>query len=86
MPHALHILVFTVAGCLDRHHEDLIDYLREENRVLRWYRHLIAQKHGGSVRRRRGRPVTPTGSCAGILARCCVVWLSTAKVRWKRAI
>ena len=35
MPHALPFLVFTVAGWLNRHQEDLIDYLREENRVLR---------------------------------------------------
>ncbi len=35
MPHALHFLIFTVAGWLNRHQEDLIDYLREENRVLR---------------------------------------------------
>ncbi len=35
MPHALHFLVFTVAGWLNRHQEDLIDYLREENRILR---------------------------------------------------
>ena len=35
MPHALHLLVFTVAGWLNCHQEDLIDYLREENRVLR---------------------------------------------------
>ena len=35
MPHALHLLVFTVAGWLNRHQEDLIDYLRQENRVLR---------------------------------------------------
>ena len=35
MPHALHVLVVTVAGWLNRHQEDLIDYLREENRVLR---------------------------------------------------
>ena len=35
MPHALHFLVFTMAGWLNRHQEDLIDYLREENRVLR---------------------------------------------------
>ena len=35
MPPALHFLVFTVAGWLNRHQEDLIDYLREENRVLR---------------------------------------------------
>jgi hypothetical protein len=35
MPPALHFLVFTAAGWLNRHQEDLIDYLREENRVLR---------------------------------------------------
>ena len=35
MPHALQFLVFTLAGWLNRHQEDLIDYLREENRVLR---------------------------------------------------
>ena len=34
MPHALYFLVFTVAGWLNRHQEDLIDYLREENRIL----------------------------------------------------
>ncbi len=27
MPHALHVLVVTVAGWLNRHQEDLIDYL-----------------------------------------------------------
>ena len=35
MPHALQFLVLTLAGWLNRHQEDLIDYLREENRVLR---------------------------------------------------
>jgi putative transposase len=35
MPHALHFLVLTFAGWLNRHQEDLIDYLREENRILR---------------------------------------------------
>ena len=35
MPSALQFLVFTAAGWLNRHQEDLIDYLREENRVLR---------------------------------------------------
>ncbi len=33
MPQALQLLVFTFAGWLNRHQEDLIDYLREENRV-----------------------------------------------------
>ena len=35
MPDALQFLVLTVAGWENRHQEDLIDYLREENRVLR---------------------------------------------------
>ena len=35
MPEALQFLVLTVAGWVNRHQEDLIDYLREENRVLR---------------------------------------------------
>ena len=35
MPPALQFLVLTVAGWMNRHQEDLIDYLREENRVLR---------------------------------------------------
>jgi transposase InsO family protein len=35
MPHALQFLVLTAAGWVNRHQEDLIDYLREENRVLR---------------------------------------------------
>ena len=35
MPHALHFLIYTAAGWLNHRQEDLIDYLREENRVLR---------------------------------------------------
>jgi len=35
MPHALQFLVLTLAGWLNRHQEGLIDYLREENRILR---------------------------------------------------
>ena len=35
MPNALGFLVLTVAGWLNRRQEDLIDYLRAENRVLR---------------------------------------------------
>ena len=33
MPPALQFLVLTFAGWVNRHHDDLIDYLREENRV-----------------------------------------------------
>lgn len=35
MPQALQFLVLTFAGWLNRHQEGLIDYLREENQVLR---------------------------------------------------
>ncbi len=35
MPDALRFLVLTLAGWLNSHQEDLIAYLREENRVLR---------------------------------------------------
>ena len=35
MPHALQFLVLTFAGWLNCHQEDLIEYLREENRVFR---------------------------------------------------
>ncbi len=35
LPDAPQFLVLTVAGWVNRHQEDLIDYLREENRVLR---------------------------------------------------
>ena len=33
MPDALQFLILTVAGWVNRHQEELIDYLREENRV-----------------------------------------------------
>jgi len=35
MRDALHFLVLTAAGWINRHQADLIEYLREENRVLR---------------------------------------------------
>ena len=35
MSHALQFFVLTVADWVNRHQEELIDYLREENRVLR---------------------------------------------------
>ncbi len=35
MSHSLQFLVFTMAGWLNLHQQDLIDYLREENRILR---------------------------------------------------
>ena len=35
MPHALHFLVLALAGWVNRHQEDRIDYIREKNRVLR---------------------------------------------------
>ena len=35
MPDALRFLILAAAGWVNRHQEDVIDYLREENRVLR---------------------------------------------------
>ena len=35
MPDALRFLILTAAGWVNRHQEDVIDYLREENRILR---------------------------------------------------
>ena len=35
MPDALHFLLLTFAGWVNRHQEAVIDYLQEENRVLR---------------------------------------------------
>ena len=35
MPPALQFFVLTFAGWVNRHQDDLIDYLRKENRVLR---------------------------------------------------
>ena len=35
MPDALRFLILTATGWVNRHQEDVIDYLREENRVLR---------------------------------------------------
>ena len=37
MPPALQFLVLTFAGWVNRHQDDLIEYLRKENRVLREY-------------------------------------------------
>ena len=47
MPPALQFLVLTFAGWVNRHQDDLIDYLREENRVLR--EHLGPRPVGGEL-------------------------------------
>ncbi|MGK0189040.1 MAG: hypothetical protein ACI9R3_004857 [Verrucomicrobiales bacterium] len=50
MPHALQFLVLTMGKHLNRFQEDVIDYLREENRVLheqlgsRWLHLIDAQR------------------------------------------
>ena len=52
MPHALQFLVLTCAGWVNRHQEDVIDYLREENRILR--EHLSGRPlHLTDAQRRR---------------------------------
>ena len=64
MPPSLQFLVLTVAGWVNRHQEDLVNYFREENRVLREQlggrplRLTDAQRRRLAVRgRRRGRPI-----------------------------
>ncbi len=72
----LPFLILTVSGCVNRNQQDMIDYLREENRIfrehvglgpivtrdtlLRWYRRLVARKYDGSKARKVGRPRTAT--------------------------
>ena len=74
MPHALHFLVLALAGWVTRHQENRIDYLREENRVLREHlgprplrltdaqRRRLAvrgQKHGRRILSQEAGIVTP---------------------------
>jgi putative transposase len=72
MSHALQFLVLTMAGLLNRQQEDLIDYLREENRVLRELlgsgplRLSDAQRRRLAVRGKRLGPQALTG-VAGIV-------------------
>ena len=47
MPPALQFLVLTFAGWVNRHQDDLIAYLREENRVLR--EHLALGRFAGPM-------------------------------------
>ena len=42
------VIVVALAGWLNRQQQDVLAYLREENRVLRWYRTPIARKYDGS--------------------------------------
>ncbi len=65
MPPALHFLVFTVAGWLNRHHDDLIDYLREENRVLREQLGGRPLRLTDSQRRRLAVSTSPSGGGDG---------------------
>ena len=74
MPPALQFLVLTFAGWVNRHQDDLIDYLREENRVLREHlgprplRLTDAQRRRLAVRGHKlGRRVLTQG--AGIVTR-----------------
>jgi len=84
MPHALQFLLLTVAGWVNRHHEDLIDYLREENHVLREQRGgrplrlTDAQRRRLAVRGRKlGRRVLT--QVAGIVTRDTIL-------RWYRRL
>ena len=71
-PQVFQFLVVAVAGWINQQQGDVIDYLQEENRVLReqlcpgrlrctdaqrrWHRQLIARKYDGRSRRGPGRP------------------------------
>ena len=56
MPPALQFLVLTFAGWVNRHQDNLIDYLREENQVLR--------EHLGPRRLRLTMPNAVDSPCA----------------------
>ncbi len=56
MSHSLQFLVLTMAGWLNRQQQDLIDYLQEENRILREQlgsRRLRLDPNGDVQRRER---------------------------------
>ena len=53
MPPALQVLVLTFAGWVNRHQDDLIAYLREENRVLREHLGPRPLRRTDAQRRRR---------------------------------
>ena len=53
MPPALQFLVLTFAGWVNRHQDDLIAYLREENRVLREHLGPRPLRRTDTQRRRR---------------------------------
>ena len=50
MPHALHFLVLALAGWVNRHQEDRIDYLREEATPRSGRLALIGAGPGGASR------------------------------------
>ena len=84
MPPALQFLVLTFAGWVNRHQDDLIAYLREENRVLREHlgprplRLTDAQRHRLAVRGQKlGRRVVM--QVAGIVT-------SDTILRWYRRL
>ena len=86
MPHALQLVVLTLAGWVNRHQEDLIDYLWEENRILRErlgrgpLRLTDAQRRRLAVRGKKlGRQVLVLTEVAGI------VTLDTI-LRWYRKL
>ena len=66
MPPALQFLVLTFAGWVNRHQDDLIDYLREENLVLREQLGPRPLHRRPTPSTRRARPETrPAGLDAG---------------------
>jgi hypothetical protein len=84
MPQALQFLVLTFAGWLNRRQEDLIDYLREENRVLR-------EQFGGRPLRltdRQRRRLAVRGNALGRKALTQVAGIVTPDtiLRWYRRL
>ena len=61
MPPALQFLVLTVAGWVNRRQEGVIDYLREENRVLRELLGARRLRLTDAQRRRRAAQGQPLG-------------------------
>ena len=84
MPHALHFLVLALAGWVTRHQEDRIDYLREENRVLREHRGPRPLRLTDAQRRR----LAVRGQKLGrrILSQVAGIVTSDTMLRWDRRL
>ena len=84
MPHALHFLVLALAGWVNRHQENLIDYLREENRVLR--AHLGPRPLRLTDAQRRRLAVRGQKLGRGILSQVAGIVTPDTILRWYRRL